>query len=314
MIEYENNRIFVFKGVMPHVNTSDKYIVLFFIVVLSLLRIIFAGCDSCYTIKYPSVFRSLITKYELSPKKRVAKMSESIWYFIWHTSSCLYTLKLLIKDYGNSKNPGWINYFLKDLKGIWFFAEDIYQVKSKTPSWPELEINMETRILLLMCTGFWISCLIFIRWETRRSDTSIMTFHHITTTTLLILSYIYNFHRISIIIIFLHDIPDVFLYLTKTYSYFTRKNEILLSLFFVTYGLSHFIARFVLLLRYIAYPLLINFDNFEYSGGTIRYLWDFPGGIICPISIIILTIMNAYWLKLILGLFKKFLLDKEELR
>eukprot|EP00375_Theileria_parva_P002283 XP_764961.1 hypothetical protein [Theileria parva strain Muguga] len=307
MIEYEDNNIFVFKGVMPHVNKSDKYIVLFFIVLLSVLRIIFSGCDSCYTTKCPAVFRSLITKYKLGPKKKVSKMSESMWYFIWHTSSCLYTFKLLLKEYGTAKNPGWVSYFMKDLKGIWFFAEDIHQVTNKIAAWPELHINMETRIFLLMCTGFWISCLIFIRWETRRSDTNIMTFHHITTTTLLILSYIYNFHRISLIIIFLHDIPDVFLYLSKT-------NELILSLCFVTYGLLHFVARFVLLLRYIAYPLLVNFDNFEYSGGTIKYLWDFPGGIICPISIVILTIMNAYWLKLILELFKKFIFDKEELR
>lgn len=90
--------------------------------------------------------------------------------------------------------------------------------------------------------------------------------------------------------IFFHDIPDVLLYLTKVYSYYNRNNDVLLVISFGLYGLSHFVMRFLFLSRYIAYPLLMKFDVFDYSGGTIKYLWDFPGGVICPAAIAVLMV------------------------
>ncbi|BAM40126.1 uncharacterized protein TOT_020000389 [Theileria orientalis strain Shintoku] len=312
MITYSNDRLFTFKGVTPLVDKNDKYIVLCFVVALSILRLVFSGCDSPLTAKWPSVIRYYITKHKISSEKKVSKMSESIWYFLWHTFSFGYALKILVKEYGTAEKPGWIRYFVKDLKGIWFFSEDLEHVKNKIASWPMLEITMETRVFMLMCTGFWISCLIFINWETRRTDSMIMKFHHVTTILLLVLSYIYNFHRISMFVIFFHDIPDVLLYLTKVYSYYNRNNDVLLVISFGLYGLSHFVMRFLFLSRYIAYPLLMKFDVFDYSGGTIKYLWDFPGGVICPAAIAVLMVMNAYWLNFIICLFKKVIFNRAE--
>ncbi|AFZ79289.1 hypothetical protein BEWA_021370 [Theileria equi strain WA] len=259
------------------IEKDDRDTVIFFFMVLSVVRLVMVGVNNASARGIPSLVPYLLKKLNICHPKKKHKLAESLWFF---TDPPITGGKIIAK-------------------------------------WPLIVMSPEAKTLILMCTGFWISCLVYINWETRRSDMEILRFHHITTILLIIVAHIYNFYRISLLIILFHDVPDVLLYATKSLSYTKFVHKGITTIFFVLYGLSHFLGRFILLSKYIVYPLLLNLDPFEHVGGKITKAWELPGGIFCPISIICLTIMNIYWLNLIIKVFRMAVLengDVEDIR
>ncbi|EDO08116.2 TLC domain family protein [Babesia bovis T2Bo] len=300
------NRIFSIYGILPHAELNDVYVVLAAMMFLTVLRLIFAGVNHKGKARWPSVFTVVIDKLQLAKKDKTYKMAESFWYLSWHVTSLTCTIAAFYEEYGTPENRRWLYYFLKDRKGIWFFSESIEDVMNKTITWPYITMTPKLRLLTLVSIGFWSSCCIYIFWETRRSDMRIMRFHHITTVSLLILDYVYSFHRIGTFVIILHDIPDVLLYTTKTLSYMQHAPEFLTAGFFVMYAMGHFFFRFVMMWKLVAYPFFGEMDTEEFYGGGLKYLWQLPGGIIGPCLLVVLTIMNTYWMNLIIGMMANF--------
>ncbi|GFE53180.1 longevity-assurance domain containing protein [Babesia ovis] len=306
MVNTLENRIFAIYGILPHAELSDVYIVLAATACLLLLRLAFAGVNKDGKSRWPSIFCVIIDKLQIAKKDKSYKLAESLWYLCWHCTSLACTIAVFSEEYGTPGKRKWLYYFLQDFKGIWFFSESIDDASAKIITWPNITMTPRMKMLTLVSIGFWVSCCIYIHWETRRSDMKIMRFHHFTTVALLVLDYIYNFHRIGTFVIILHDIPDVLLFTTKTLSYICNVPEALTAICFIMYAFSHFFCRFVLLWRFIAQPLFCNMEIEEFYGGALKYLWSLPGGIICPCLLVVLTVMNTYWLNLIIQMIRHF--------
>lgn len=187
-----------------------------------------------------------------------------------------------------------------------FFSETPAHVAHNLVTWPHLTMTPMARSLIWLTMGFWISCCIYIHWETRRSDMRIMQFHHFTTVALLVLNYVYSFHRIGMvsvfavfmpytsiqIVILLHDIPDILLYTTKCLTYLRNCKQAYLNIAFCSYGMGHFVMRLVLMAVYVGYPVLCNMDCLDMHGGVMGYIWTLPCGGLCIVLLAVLTVRS----------------------
>ncbi|KAI0208302.1 Ceramide synthase 1 [Lamellibrachia satsuma] len=85
------------------------------------------------------------------------------------------------------------------------------------------------------------------RW---RKDSVVMIFHHILSILLLGFSYTIRYHKVSILNIFLHDIADIWLELTKLTVYMKTRNGKYYAVFdylstagFIMFAVSWFVGR-----------------------------------------------------------------------
>lgn len=275
-------------------------------ILLMILRYVIAGNALHGVKKRASILSWLIDRYNIAKDNKTHKLAESLWYLCWHIISFSFTLCVLRIEYGTPLNRNWLYYFLRDRRGIWFFSETPAHVAHNLVTWPHLTMTPMARSLIWLTMGFWISCCIYIHWETRRSDMRIMQFHHFTTVALLVLNYVYSFHRIGMIVILLHDIPDILLYTTKCLTYLRNCKQAYLNIAFCSYGMGHFVMRLVLMAVYVGYPVLCNMDCLDMHGGVMGYIWTLPCGGLCIVLLAVLTTMNIYWLKLIISMARKF--------
>ncbi|CDR96993.1 Protein ASC1-like protein [Babesia bigemina] len=295
----------------------DVCIVAVAIVALTVLRYLVAGYDGQKEPLCPPLFNILIDKSNVAKPKKTYKLAESLWYLCWHVTSLACTICLLAHEYGTHAEPKWLSYFLKDHKGMWFIYESVSDVGHEI-SWPNISMADGVRMLNLISMGFWMSCCLYIHWETRRSDIQILRFHHFTTVILILLNYTYRFHRIGLLIIILHDIPDVLLFTTKCLSYLRLVPDLVTGAVFLIYGTSHFVCRLVLLGAFVARPLFFNIGSPEIYEFAKKYMYSLPGGVLCICLLTILTVgwrrfasqrsqvMNIYWLNLIVSMIRKF--------
>lgn len=269
-------------------------------------RYLLTGSSNLWNPKGFPILTTFLKRKEIGRKGKEFKLAESIWYLCWHITSLILTLRVMKIEYGTPGDYKWLYYFIRDINGVWFFSEGSVHVASKLMTWPHITLTPETRFLMLLALGFWLSCCVYIHWETRRSDMRIMRFHHISTVVLIALNYKFRFHRLGMIIMLLHDIPDVLLFFTKCLGYIDGCKEVYKATSFICYGLSHFITRIVLMGRFIAYPIISNMDCVDAYGGPLAYICTLPGGVICLTLVVILTIMNIYWLNLIISMARAF--------
>lgn len=272
-------------------------------------RFVISGTDLVKSTENYTVLPLFLNRFKIAKVNKTRKLAESIWYLGWHVSSLMLTFRALALEYGTPNDRGWLYYFLRDAKGVWLFTEGPAHVERKLVTWPYISMDPAIRSLMLLALGFWISCCIFIHWETRRSDMRIMQFHHITTVVLITLSYKLRFHRTGLIVMFLHDIPDVLLYMAKCTVYLRNGNQVYNAVVFVLYGISHFVTRILLMGRYICYAILFNMDYASKSDSVMGYIFTLPGGAICTSLIAVLTTMNIYWLNLIISMARRFARD-----
>jgi sphingoid base N-palmitoyltransferase len=81
---------------------------------------------------------------------------------------------------------------------------------------PDLEVIDSLRFLFLFQFGFYIHLLISIFvMDQKLEDFTQMLIHHFVSILLISLSYFCFFHKIGIIVLFIHDIVDIFLYSAK---------------------------------------------------------------------------------------------------
>ena len=61
--------------------------------------------------------------------------------------------------------------------------------------------------------------------DEKRKDFLVMLIHHILTLTLIIVSYATRYHKVGILVIFVHDVTDILLELTKCHVYLKNRNK-----------------------------------------------------------------------------------------
>ncbi|KAG2292520.1 hypothetical protein Bca52824_039189 [Brassica carinata] len=152
-------------------------------------------------------------------RKKIVKFKESVWKCL-----CSFSIETLAL-YVTYKEP-----WFKDTRCFWLGPGD--QI------WPDQKIKLKMKGLYMFVGGLNVySLFALFFWETRRSDFKVMIVHHIVTSFLIILSYVFSFARIGSVILALHEISDVFLEIGKMCKY--SGLEAMTSLSFILFLLSY---------------------------------------------------------------------------
>ncbi|KAL0482816.1 hypothetical protein AKO1_014202 [Acrasis kona] len=189
------------------------------------------------------------------------------------------------------------------------------------------------RTYYLVACGFYMQALyglLFI--DERMKDFWEMTIHHIITIILISFSIVSSYHRAGSIIIFLHDVVDVFLYSAKAFHEIGRSN--IANTLFGMFAVSFFVLRLILLPMFVlnAYFLLddpVMITSFPPSKFLFKYVTDayYPIEIssygVCAfrwclstlwlvlIGLALLVCLHVYWFSIIFKMVMKIVLKND---
>jgi ceramide synthetase len=86
--------------------------------------------------------------------------------------------------------------------------------------------------------------------DERRKDFFVMLVHHVLTMTLIIVSYATRYHKIGILVVFVHDVTDILLEFTKCNVYLKNRNkkyypfhEYVANIGFATFAVAWYVFR-----------------------------------------------------------------------
>ena len=137
---------------------------------------------------------------------------------MWHSFSAIWGWKLLQKsEFFGKIQDNLVSAAYNTSQGGNFFKtyDPILMTNAQTAHWEDQQMTDDEKIYYLVCLGFWLSCSLYIFIETRRKDFYQMLLHHEVTVCLIVGSYVWNCYRTGIIVLWLHDASDMFLYSAK---------------------------------------------------------------------------------------------------
>ena len=133
--------------------------------------------------------------------------------------------------------------------------------------------------------------------EVSRSDALEMIIHHIVTICLLITSFLTNFTRIGGIILFIHDLADIFLETAKVLNYTSHgkghgwMKDTIVDGTFAIFAITFFITRLVIYPRYVLYSVIVE--------GLGLFGTDWLGCYVFVGLLIALQVLHIFWFYLI---------------
>ncbi|TPX35151.1 hypothetical protein SeMB42_g07231 [Synchytrium endobioticum] len=203
------------------------------------------------------------------------------WLFICHTVSMCWGLYL----FATEPKP-----YYKDFRYFWIG----YPHQQKY-----LTLNM--KLYYLVELAYWVHHLIILQTIVpRRKDYLLMMSHHVVTIILITASYHMNFTMLGHIILFLFDVSDVFLALSKALKYcgFVAMVDVCTAVFAVSWLMTRHFGMSVIL-RSVLFdaPVLITERKWNPEEGNF-YSWNVYYFFLVLIAA--LEIMCAWWLYLIL--------------
>ncbi|XP_071789337.1 ceramide synthase 1-like [Asterias amurensis] len=138
-----------------------------------------------------------------------------------------------------------------------------------------------------------------------RTDTIVMSLHHVLSLTLIAFSYATRYHKIGILVSFFHDFDDIFLEFSKVCVYLKFRNgkkhnffQMLANIFFTFLTFSWCVMR----LYWYPLKVLKNTIPLVAKQNEVHHM---PFGIIFNIMLWILLAMDIYWFMHILVVLKK---------
>ena len=201
------------------------------VIVTTLLRFACAGAYQKRFSKLPCLFSALSEGLDDGIRR---KLHENLWYSMWHTLSFSTNLYMLV-------NSSWLEPVIFNLEFDLFYVD-----------LQEQAFEPYGRFFYLCSLGFWTSCFLFLGIETIRKDFMQIAIHHVLTVALMVISFIYNFHRFGLLVLLLHDVVDVFLYIAKSLNY--KKYQRSADVVFAIFALTFLIARLILYPIYCIVP------------------------------------------------------------
>ncbi|XP_015928113.2 ceramide synthase 1 isoform X2 [Parasteatoda tepidariorum] len=243
--------------------TCDILFVLFLAVVWTVLR----------HIATKNVFKPLAQHYGLTPTNQ-GKMPESAWKFFYYLSAWCYTSYVVILS-GDYK-------FFQKPSTVW----DGWNLDDSPP------FNIYF-IYMAQC-GFYLHSLyatVFL--DTWRKDSLVMMIHHVLTLALISFSYSLRYHNIGTLVLFTHDICDIFLEFTKLNVYFKiqgnriiKKHELFANISFFCFTVAWYVARLYW------YPLRVLYTA---TSDVQRLQLLLPCALLMNSLLWILQLLNIYW-------------------
>ncbi|XP_016445147.1 alternaria stem canker resistance protein 1 [Nicotiana tabacum] len=211
-------------------------------------------------------------------RRRINKFKESAWKLVYFLSAEILALAVTC-------NEPWFT----NTRYFWSGPGDLV--------WPDLKMKLKLKGLYMYAGGFYLySIFALLYWETRRKDFAAQMVHHITTVSLIVLSYIFGLTRVGAVVLAIHDGSDVFMEIAKMsrYSGFQR----IADRFFLIFALSFASLRIICfpfwVLRSTCYEILFIVDTEKHRAeGTILYF-------LFNSLLVGLLVLHIFWMRLIL--------------
>ncbi|CAK8677886.1 unnamed protein product [Clavelina lepadiformis] len=234
-----------------------------------------------------TVLRSLITKYffqEIIRRSRLSKKAEKgvpecLWNLTFSLMAWIPAAYLVLHKYDLFSNP----------------------VRTITDWQLHSVVNWDIYCIYMFQISHYLHCiyatLVLEEW---RKDSVVMLIHHLVSIILIVNSYLFRYVHLGMLVLFLHDLNDVFLQATKLAVYYKSKGgtwatvcDVLSSVGFVLFGTSWFVFRlywFPLKVIYVS-----AYVSREMYHEEIPPFYFFTNGLLLT-----LFILHIYWFKFIL--------------
>ncbi|XP_048845265.1 ceramide synthase 1-like isoform X2 [Brienomyrus brachyistius] len=223
------------------------------------------------------VFQPLARWSRLQPKD-AAKMPESAWKLTFYTLAWSYSAYLLFfAGYSFFQDPG-----------------------SAFHGWQSgMRVPCDIAIAYLIQGSFYgHSIYATLYMDAWRRDSIVMLAHHLITLALIAFSYAFRYHNVGVLVLFLHDISDVQLELTKLNVYFKSRgggrhliNEVVSNLGCVSFSFSWFWFRLYWFPLKVLYATCIT---------SLEAVPNIPLYFFFNFLLFLLLLMNIYWFLFIL--------------
>jgi len=171
----------------------------------------------------------------------------------------------------------------------------LYDVDSCWKNYPYQHVSDAVWWYYIIETGFYWSLLFStIVFDVRRSDFLEMCLHHVITIGLLSLSFSINFIRVGTLVLFSHDIGDVFIELGKLFRY--AKWETPLTILYIVFMITWIGSRLVYYPFWVIHsvifsaPPLIQKD-FRWENLTQRPIV----ARVCATMLCLLVVLHIFW-------------------
>ncbi|KAJ2723594.1 Sphingosine N-acyltransferase lag1 [Coemansia sp. Benny D115] len=214
---------------------------------------------------------------------------------------------------------GW---FVLYISTSWFIGFRVWQdspyymnTRNLYTNYPEEHMVMPYGLkwYYLVQTAFWLFNVYTIHVEERRKDHMEMLTHHLTTITLVLLSYTFHFTRFGHAFMLIMDFPDIFLSSAKIFRYLGHEimPNILFGMFSVSWiATKHYLCIKMMISIWTQGTSLVpqekrfpHYPNSYASYPIVGFLWAF---------LLLLQIILIYWFVLILNVLQKVLIKGEE--
>ncbi|XP_032236950.1 ceramide synthase 5 [Nematostella vectensis] len=208
-------------------------------------------------------FRRRPAKYNLSPMR---KATESSWRFFFYLTATIYGFIVIVYK------ENW----------LWNLDECFKDFNSHV-------ISMELYFYYVAELGMYISLSFSQFTDVKRKDFWQHMVHHASTIALLLYSYIAGYHRIGAVIVFVHDISDIFLEGAKVFHY--AKLQKICDVLFGLLTLTFFGSRLMILPFWVLPACFTT---------ATKYVGDFLVYRIMLGLLLVLQTLHIYWAKCIL--------------
>eukprot|EP00042_Codosiga_hollandica_P028714 m.152275 g.152275 ORF g.152275 m.152275 type:complete len:658 (+) comp52849_c0_seq9:2752-4725(+) len=157
---------------------------------------------------------------------------------------------------------------------------------------PVHDMPVDLRIFYYLKFGFFAALLASI--DSKRKDYAEMMLHHLATIGLIVTSWASGMYRIAALILFLHDISDIFLEAAKIGLYLKKKGlaDISFALFAIVFAVSRLYYYPVIAVRSVAIE-------------WVNILGIYPSWYPNMVMLLTLQALHIFWFSLILKLIYK---------
>jgi len=198
----------------------------FDIILVAFLAILWTALRSFLT---KNVFKPIVQASDLRAKE-AQKAPESAWKLLFYLTVWSYSTYLLFFTEHN-----------------FFFDPSLafknWNVKAKVP--------LEIYIAYAVQFSFYIHSIYATLYvDIWRKDSIVMLLHHVVTSLLIGFSYTFRYTNVGVLVLFLHDVTDISLEMTKLMVYYKTKGgkwetvcDTLSTLGFLSFGFTWFVFR-----------------------------------------------------------------------
>ena len=235
-----------------------------------------------FTLRVALQFVLLDRVFAAYPKKLRKKLSENIYYTTYYVGAFAYFVFVL------TPTIDWSTNLLSNTQNV---IEDLLH-PIKAP------MNQAEHDYYALAMGFYVSASVFlIGFDSRRSDFLELLIHHFVTNGLVIVSYLYSYVRVGIVVLALHDFGDIFLYLAKVVHYLGYKGFD--TAIFVVFTISFYITRLVMFSR-ICHTITVETLRSTVADSSFNewlryYETTLPIYIFFVIFLCTLLVLHSFW-------------------